>query len=380
MLSKLRDRHIKKILWALVLIIVPSFILWGGSSFLRKKKTDTLGKIGKREITMSSFDYYLKMARLHSLLLPQNEEKNKFTNQEIVAKGWEYFLLLWKAKKEKITVSDQEVVETIKKMLFHNEKFNKDDYLRLIGRGLRIQPRVFEEYIRDFVKIDKLLKKYVEAETSDEEIKELYEKDTQKAKISYIFVPYEKFNNEISITPLEVSEFYDKNKSLFKKEGDAPIPPLEEIKTSVEEKLKQEKLKEKTEKFCEGILEKINQDWEEGLKKTADNLNLTFKETGYFKYYNFIEAFGSDELDQETRKIIFSLTKGQFISHPVLLAKGGYIIQLNDITSFNEEEFKEKKEIYQDYLYQSKSFIERIKFLSQLEKEAELKIYPQKEM
>jgi hypothetical protein len=442
----------------LVIVVIPAFILWGGISFLKAKKERIVGKIGKKNIYLDEFNYYIRMAKLHFVLL--GEENLSY--QDYIAKAWQLFLLLWKAKKEKIKVSDKEVIEMIKNIFSKEGEFKKGRYFYVLKYRLKMPPRVFEEYIRDFLKIDKLLQKNVKVEIKDEELKEFYKRNTQKAKIIYLYIPYDKFKKEIELKEEEIKEFYSKSKPLFKEEPKVKIkyiiieknkeevlksiaslknleelkdkfsleiketdffalnepiegigwypqinevsfslkkgqisspiewkedrviilqkiderpsfvPPLEEIKEKVVEKLIEEKSKEKVKQECEKILEVIKKEKIKNLKEVAKKEEIEIGETDYFKYYDYIEGVGFSE---ELSKVIFSLKKGEIYPSFFLLEKGGYIIQLQDITPFNEEEFEKQKENYLKKLKERKRLLETLKFISQIEKESQLETY-----
>jgi hypothetical protein len=461
MLYKFRARHIKRILWGLVVVVIPAFILWGGLSFLKEKKQRLVGRIEKKNIYLVDFSYYLKMANLHFTLLGEED----LSYQDYVTKAWQFLLFLWKAKKEKIKVDDKEVVETIKNIFSKDGKFDKERYFYILKYRLRMPAHIFEEYMRDFLKIDKLLQENIKIEIKDEEVKEFYKRDTQKAKINYFFIPYGDFKKELKFTEEEIKEFYLRNKSIFKEEPKVKInyiiineeqkdkkkilkeissikdleelkdkfslkvketdffalnepvegigwypqinktsfslkekeissplkwkenrliviqkiderssfvPPLEEIKEKVIERLKEEKSKEKVKEECEEIIEMIKKEKVKDLKEVAKRKKIEIKETGYFKYYDYIEGVG---LNEELSKVIFSLKKGEIYPSFFLLEKGGYIIQLEDVTPFNEEKFEKEKEIYIKKLKVRKRLLETLKFISQIEKESQLEIY-----
>jgi parvulin-like peptidyl-prolyl isomerase len=468
MLYKFRTHHIKRILWILVIVVIPTFILWGGISYLNTRQRRIVGEIDNKGISWSKFHYYLRMADLYFYLFSPQQERASYDGKKRFLSAWYFLLLLWKADKENIKVKDTEVVNKIKEYLFKDREFNKEAYLNFLRRGARIPARVFEEYVRNFLKIDKLFQKYIKIDVSDEEIKEAYKKDTQKAKINYLFIPYNKFENKINITDEEIKDFYLKNKSLFKeepkvkikyialedsnpkkteilktlssiknieelkerfsleiketgfiglkdpieglgwypqvnkisfslkekeissplkikgkviiiqkeKERSSFVPPLSKIKEKVKEKLKEEKLKEEVRKKGEEIIQIITKENIKDLRKIAKKEDLEFKETNYFKYYDYIEGLG---LDEKISKIVFSLKKGEIYLSPLLLTKGGYIIQLKEITPFNEEDFKKQKDTYKERIYRSKMLLQKVKFISELEKEARLKIYPLQE-
>ncbi len=385
MLTVFRERHMKKILWFLAVIIIVAFGFSGVSSLLDRKKF--IGIMAGKKISTSDFAYYEKMAKLFLLL--HADESKSVGQREADALALDFLVLLWKVKQEKITVSDKEVVEYIKNNLFSQNSFSKESYDNFIKRisqryNLGLSLRNFEEYMRDFIKKDKLLKKLINIEIGEEEVKDLYKKDTQEAKIAYIFIPYEKFikNLDKEITSRQVREFYEKNSSLFrrvpkpgideKEEKKAYVPRLEEIEAEVKERLIRQKSKEKAKEFSQKIIEKINKKKKKSLKKIAKREKLEFKESEQFKFYGNIDGLA---LNIEARKAIFSLTKNQIHPNALLLTNGACIIQLKDITEVDEKNFEEKKEGYLNSLKRNKEFIERLKFFNQIRKEANLEVF-----
>jgi len=219
MLNTFRAHH-KKVLWVLVIVIVPAFALWGGIAFLKEKNQNVVAKVGGRGITINDMRYYVTMAQLSAALSDIPEKEKKITRQDIVQTAFDYILLLWKANKDRIKVSDSEVIASIKQIKFFAKdgKFESEYYKRLL-RQMHMEPQTFEEYIRNFLKIEKLYKKYVQINPSPSDLKKLYRKDTQKARISYIFIPYDKLKEEMKVPENELEKFYQKNKPLFKEES-----------------------------------------------------------------------------------------------------------------------------------------------------------------
>jgi hypothetical protein len=224
MLTKFRSHHIKRILWALIIIIVPSFILWGALSYFRGQKEEVVGKIGTHPISAAEFNDYRNMARIHFFLTLPEEKRFRIRPETINAKAWQFLLLLWKAKQDNIQVTDQEVVDMIQALFFKDQPFNSRIYQEFLNRRMRITARAFEEYLRKFIMIDKVQGKEVTvAAPTEEEVKEAYKKDTQKAKIGYILIPYTQFVSEIQVSEDQIKSFYEKNKALFKEEPKVKI-------------------------------------------------------------------------------------------------------------------------------------------------------------
>lgn len=221
MLTKIKSQHVRKVLWGLLFVIVPAFVLWGGLQYISTRNKGLAGQIEKHRITQQEFNDYLDIARIHYFFLglfsPEKEAFKDISPQQLQAQAWRFYLLLWKIKQEHITATDEEVVRTIQKIFSLNNQFNKQVYFDLLNRR-RIDHRKFEEYIRDSLMIDKLLKEHLTIEVSDEEILNLYKKDNEKAKISYIHIPYEKFAKDISVTEPELAKYYQDNPQQYKEE------------------------------------------------------------------------------------------------------------------------------------------------------------------
>lgn len=463
MLNKFRAHH-KKVLWVLAIVIIPAFVLWGGLAFLKEKNQNIVAKVGGRTITINDMRYYATMAQLSLALAGVSEKEKKITNQDIIQTAFDYILLLWKANKDRVRVSDSEVIASIKQMKFflRDGKFEAEYYKHML-RQMRMEPQTFEEYIRNFLKIEKLYKKYIQINPSPSDVRKLYRKDNQRAKISYISIPYDKLKEGIKIPENELEKFYQKNKSLFKEEPKIKIkyaiitnddkeklagirnslnnlkniddlknkfsidiketafigkkdpieglgwqpainniafslkpkkispmletsigyiflqkeeekeaftPEFAEIKTKVEETIKDSLAKEKAKVLAGKLAGRIKNENIQNLRKLAEGENFDFKDTSEFKYYDYIEGLG---LNEKVSKIVFSLKKDEIYPHPIFLSKGVYIIQLKDISPIDEKDFTAKKDEYLARLKQSLDFMQKIKLLSQIKKESNAK-------
>lgn len=463
MLVKLKNRHLKRIFWVLLCIIIPAFILWGGK--IRQKKQIT-GQIGKHRIDIQEFNNYLKLARVHSFLVYGPDYPSKITPQEQKSQAWRLYLLDWKAEKEKISVNDREIVKFINERFSLENEFDKDRYTKLIQYYLQMNPRDFEERIRKILRAEKLWKKYIKIEIKEEEILDSYKKDHEKAKISFIYIPYDKFEQELGIKDSELKNFYESNKGGFQEEpkvkikylfipqeeyagrkteinqkikegktiegiseniklsceetdfltpatpikgiGWAPaliksafslpenslselleinngfiifektaskrsfIPSFEEVKEKVIEKVKIKKEKDLAKNLGDNIIKEIKAKEIRDIEIIATNYKLENKETAYFKYHDYVEGVG---LNNDLNQAVFESRKGEIILKNFLLPKGNYIIQVKDLIPIDEEKFKQDKQEYKRKILFQREFMERIKFLAELQKEANLKIY-----
>jgi len=467
MLNKFRERHSKKTLWMLTIVIVVVFGLSGGISLLRNSQKETIGVFHDKRITTADFIHYLTMAKIYLILQAGNLEK--ITSQDIKNLALDFFVLSEKAEKDKIPASDKETIDYIINRLFPAKEFDNEHYerfLRYFARtyNLNISSRRFEEYIRKFIKIDKLFAKYVIVTVGSNEARKMYALDKQKAKIEYLFIPYTKFRFEGNITAAEIQDFYQNNKGMFKEKPKANIryaiintadesvtaklqeiseikslkdldknvpieiketglisiddpieeigwqpkinkiafslkigqvspfievtngllvmekidqkpsftPALETIYAKVKEELIAKNALDATAKYSRAILENILKADLKNLHTVAKQEKIDLKETGYFKYADYIEGLG---LDQTVSNIIFSLKKNDIYPQILLRENGAYIIKLKDITEIDEADFKKNEQTYRQALQQYKETLERAKFLEELKSQGNLQVY-----
>lgn len=200
MLKILRNKKTAKKIWiALGIIILPAFVFWGFSGALSDRKNqEILGKINGKKISGEDFRESLHAVR--SLALMQYGEKLPEVEKELnlEAQAWQRILLLFEAKKQKITASDKEVIKLIQAFPFFQYKgeFNDKIYNEVLKNIFRTQPRIFEEEIRQNIIISKLYRKVTEGITvNDDEIKEGYIK-TNSANNSKFKFDEKKFLEE----------------------------------------------------------------------------------------------------------------------------------------------------------------------------------------
>ncbi len=151
-----------------------------------------------------------------------------------------------------------------------------------------------------------------------------------------------------------------------KDEKPAFTPPLGEIETEVKEALIASRAREEAKRFSSDLLKEINEKKGKDLSKLGRKKNVEFKETGFFKYYDYIEGLG---LNNQVSEIVFSLDKDEIHSEIVALDKGAYILQLKDKPPIDQEDFQTKSEGYSDKIKKRKLFIEKLQFISELNKE-----------
>ncbi|MDD4294024.1 MAG: SurA N-terminal domain-containing protein [Candidatus Omnitrophica bacterium] len=243
MLEKIRNTHLKKILWAITIFIIITFAFFGAPSLF--VSDSPVGKIQNKKIKLSEFRHYTDLAQIHYVLNAPSDDELKVSAQDITSKAWELYLILFQADKEKYTAFDEEVVGYVRQMFSRNGKFSEQLYHGFLQRvlpryGLNISPRDFEEAIRKFIIVQRYIDNNVKTTITDDEIMAEYKKDNSKIKINYSIIPYDKFLTDINVTDDEINNIYETEKNTFIKaptvkfkyiaiEKDSPL--LDKLKT-----------------------------------------------------------------------------------------------------------------------------------------------------
>ncbi len=329
MLSKFRTHHIRAIFWGLVLLVVPSFVLWGVASYLRSQRENTYLYLGKERISYTKFRDYVTTATIYyRLIFPRREDFYKNVNQQVIrSKAFQLILLLWKAKQDKIKVSDAELARYIERSFSRNGKFDKKFYYQFVTYNfpaLNMTPEIFERHLRRILVSEKVEDKYIRnVKVTDEEVKQLYKEENEKAKISYIFLDINSVLEDIKIDDKEVVDFYNNNKERFR------TAPSVKIKYIVLNADKDRKILTRIKKLIPRL---------KNIDKIAQKLSLEVKESPYLKRDTVLEGIGGDEA--KINDLAFSLKEGEI--SPLIDLGNKYIVfekidtKEGDILPFSE--------------------------------------------
>ncbi|MDD5107889.1 MAG: peptidylprolyl isomerase [Candidatus Omnitrophica bacterium] len=360
MLRILRNKKTAKKVWiGLAIIIIPAFSLWGfGGAFRNKEETAVVGKIYGRNVSNLELKESLSAVKTAALVrfgdnLPDIE---KYLNLE--AQAWQRLVLLHEAKVRKIIVSDKELVSTIQGMPFFQDKngFSNKTYIETLRYVFRLQPRIYEEQMRQDLILAKLYDQVTASiKLSDELIQQEYLKVNQELNIEYIRSLFSDFSAKIKPTEQEISDYFTKNKAMFKtpptKDIPTRIPELAEVKDKVKEALIKEESKKMADnkiKQCEEKLKKLD------FKQAAAACGLKTIKTAFFKSSGQIENLAAAGIFWDAAKKL----KDKEISSILSNEKGYYIIKLGSIKPIDEAKFaKEKAEFGQKLLSEKKNEI-----------------------
>ncbi|MCM8775196.1 MAG: SurA N-terminal domain-containing protein [Candidatus Omnitrophica bacterium] len=151
MLKMLR-KNTKLIIWAVII----SFALWGGYSVGSglKKGSRFAGEVFGKGVPHKEFDFFYRASQIFSFTDKTIEDP------EILRQiAWQHLIYSREAKARKIEVSDEEVRQRMTELLKAHglENPTQEAYENWLRRTIRETPRDFEEKIREFIRIQKLI-------------------------------------------------------------------------------------------------------------------------------------------------------------------------------------------------------------------------------
>ncbi len=330
MLKILRNKKTAKKIWiGLAIIIIPAFALWGfGSSGSSREENMPAGKIFGKNVSTLEFKKALAAAKTAAILQfgDKFSEVEKYLNLETQA--WERLILLQEAKRRKLSINDREVVDTIQKASYFQNKgvFDNKTYMEILRYVFRLQPRTFEEQMRQNLILAKLYNQITEGiKIEDSQIRQEWLKTNEELSIYYIASLFAEFAKKIKPDNKKISA-----------------------------KIAQDKINECAEKLKT-----------KSFNKAAKGLKTG--QTKFFKSSDKIDNLGPAQIFWETAKKL----KENQVSDIFSDAAGYYIIKLKAIKPVDEDKFtKEKKELGESVLVQEKNKV-FTKFIEETKKKAQ---------
>jgi peptidyl-prolyl cis-trans isomerase D len=208
-------------MFIIAILVIPAFVLWGVGSAIRSHYTRRVaGKVFSKKITRDEFLKQYKAVYVQNVMI-YGENLNKVKDYlNLEGQTWQRIILLQEAKRRKIKVANQEVIDWIKKSpLFQRDgKFDLSSYETILKYYLGIGPKEFEEIVRDNLKIKKLMDKITEnVKVTEDEAWQEFRKQNTGYKFSYIVIKPSNYYPDVKVTEQELIDFYNHNKEEFKK-------------------------------------------------------------------------------------------------------------------------------------------------------------------
>jgi len=384
MLKKLRERKtIKLIMFITAILVIPAFVLWGVGSALRTRGTNHIaGVVFSKKITKDEFLKQYQAVYNQAQLLYGEKVSKLLDYLNLEGQAWQRIILLQEAGKNRIKVSNEEIISSIKNSpLFQKKgKFDTNTYDTILKYYMGINPREYEEQVRNSLKIKKLLdevtsginateeeawEKYKKENTAyklsyillkpsdyyattkytEEELSSFYQaykeqfKKPEQVNIIYLVVKPEQFITDVNVTDSEIQDYYQEHKSEFKKEGKEQEEESDVISDEIKVKISGVLKKTGAKNMAEDLIWKVQDKIDSGLtlKAAAAENNLEVSETGFFSPWDPIPGIGWAYKITQTA---FSLSPGK-TSDIISAQNAFYIIQLKEKKSPYIPEFRE---------------------------------------
>ncbi len=217
----LRSRKVAKwVLIALLILIIPAFVLWGAGSM--SKSPSAIGTIDGQKVMPKDFLESMKATRIQILLSHYGnfENMNKILkNRSIMNQlAWERLIMLKAAEKKRYKVTNRDVLVFIASIPLFQKKgtFDKTFYDYILRNNLSMEPREFEELVRQNIIIqtfrNDLLK---DLAVSDDEAKENYALMNDQMDFSYVFVDKNIFKDQVSSSDKDAEQYFQDNPRFF---------------------------------------------------------------------------------------------------------------------------------------------------------------------
>ncbi|MDO9465143.1 MAG: SurA N-terminal domain-containing protein [bacterium] len=389
MLKSIR-KNMKPIMWITALSFLATiFFAWGMGVTSKARTNITVAKVNGVAIKYEEFRYALTATERNYRRMYGDQfdriKKNMDMDNQVLNQLIDQKLLMQEIKKQRIKISDKEIIDRIKQdPVFKNKKggFDKAKFEQYVNGIPASQWQEIENGIKKSLALEHLWKRITDPVIiSDKKILDEFMLKNEKVKINYICFRVDEFKTQVSVNDEDIAEYFSKNKTEFKQpdrvnteyvlikpepfkektevsddeirkyyaenkqefevvdKKPKEIKLLEEVRAQIKEKLTKEKAEQLAQERAYDLSIDLGEEnkWEEILKKE----NLLSKQTGYFAEGEEILEIG---YSREFSQSAFSLGKDD-ISDPIKTAKGFCILRLVDLKpSYIPEQIEEVKE------------------------------------
>ncbi|MEW5758754.1 MAG: SurA N-terminal domain-containing protein [Candidatus Omnitrophota bacterium] len=351
MLKFLRKKNIaKKIFLLLAIIVIPAFVFWGvGPGTKEKNNSKCIGEIFGKKVDIDEFKKAYRTVFIQASLRFGDEFRKIEPFLNLSEQAWDRLILLKEAKNKRIKIKDDEIIKFIQDLAIFqkDEKFDQKIYSNIL-QYLRVDPREFEEQIRDTIKIEKLYKFVTDnIKLDDNQALDIYKHKNDKVKIDYVDFIIKDFKQKVKFSDNQIKEFYDKNITLFPLEFNKVKDEVKEMFVDMEAK----KLAEASALNAISTFKKYGVKDEAGFIKSAKSLKLTINTPKEFTREDYIDNIGMNKNFVETAFNLIPNTLSDIIETP----SGFYIIFKRDYIFADEKQFNaEKEKLKEQYLGEKK--------------------------
>ena len=220
MLGTLR-RHYKYFLIATAVLVIPTFVIWGGyrrDAFEEREGRGEVARVNGTSISKRALtERRSRILRRLQNALGDSYDPDLFESATFVERALNELidstLFTQEAERLRIGVS-QEAAEAYLRswpIFFTDGKFNPDDYNEFITRR-DIQWDAFLEGLKSEVRVARLISDVQDtAKLSDRELKEEYRLRNEQVKVKYLALNPSQFKNEVTVGEDKLKDYYENN-------------------------------------------------------------------------------------------------------------------------------------------------------------------------
>lgn len=367
MLKFIRESMQGVIAWAIVIMLIIPFALWGINEYFGGGGPLVAASVNGEKISVQSYQqaYLLQRNRMREMLGAQydaavfDDRIKKQSMDDLVERE----ILYQNATDMGLRVSPESVKNTIRNFEDFQEdgKFSNELYTRIL-QGQGESPSGFEQRIQRSILTQQLFSALNgSALVPDETLESLIKVQEQQRQIQYLTLPVSSYKDEAVATADAISEYYEANKSGFMtseqvsieyleldvgKLGKSALPTDEELQKFYEERKNQFSVAEerRTRHILIPVADGADKATIEAAREKAQELRKRIVAGESFE--NLAKAnsedpgsaakggdlgyFGRGFMEAGYEEAMFSMSVGE-ISEPVLTSFGFHIIKLEDI-------------------------------------------------
>lgn len=382
MLKVFRHKNVAKfVLWMILILILPAFVLWGTGSLGRPKDKGPshAGVISNKKITFEKFAHALTGVRCQIILnyYPQPRILEQLlTNKELMGKlAWDRLIMEALARGSGFKATDKEVVEYVKShpIFARGGQFDTRLYDYVLKK-VPIDPRSFEEITRETLIIKKLNDAVSkDVKITDDEVLESYRKENGKWRVAYTVFAADDRVKDTNVDDAMMKDYYEKNKKEFivpAKSGQEEmsiesVAPFDDVKDNIKGYLVALEARKLAKAAADSARAGIGDAMAAGgtFESALEAQKLKKLETQPFSRAEYLENIGEMFPVAEAAA---KLKPGE-VSSPVETRKGYIIFRVAEGPKIDEEAFKKEKEEYSKKALDEKKMIFLENWLRQLD-------------
>lgn len=381
MFQVIRDRAQGWFAWAVVLLLIIPFALWGIGEYFSGDAKTYVAKVNGIAITENDFQnaYERQRARLEEMLGGKIDPAlidDKRFKQEVLNSVIEEEVLAQAATDAGFRVSDVQLKAEIEKVenFQTNGKFDPELYNQFL-RSQGDKPGIFENRLRRNILVNQLRNSITgTALVTSREVDDALLLNEQQRDVSYLKLPVASFMDTTVVNDAEIRQYYEKNKNLFKVPEQVSIDYIEFSAQTIAQKIPVDEsalhslyadqsasMAKDEQRRASHILIQVDRSANDAAVTTArakaDKLlarvragesfeqlaKQNSEDSGSATAGGDLGFFGRGVMDKAFEQAAFSLAKGQ-VSEVVRSDFGFHIIKLVDVRANRPASFEELRD------------------------------------